>query len=162
MGVGVVKQFTGRLLPLPLALSPSEITAKGFLQDPRVMIVLSLAHLFQQEQLFVVVRKDSHRYTSESVSKRIYRFGCFNKDFGFAQLKFRRIHVDGVHDDFDAFPWIPSPFRPCFFGNQRVPEKKRTVWINLIETRNAIALILCCLHSTFNGTRNPLQVVTKQ
>jgi hypothetical protein len=44
--------YTGRLLALLLALSSSKVTAKGFLNDTRIVIVSTLSHLFQQEQLY--------------------------------------------------------------------------------------------------------------
>ena len=52
-----------------------------------------------------------------------YGFRRFNEDFCLAELELGRIHVDGIHDDFDAGTRIASPRGPRLLADDRVPAR---------------------------------------
>lgn len=50
-----------------------------------------------------------------------HRFRRFDEHFGLAELELRRIHVHGIHNDFDSGTQIASPRGPRLFADDSVP-----------------------------------------
>lgn len=59
---------------------------------------------------------------ADLVPRLSYRFRSLDEHFAFAELKLGRVHINGIHNDFDAGTQIASPLGPRLLADDGVPK----------------------------------------